>query len=104
MLLEKLNVRGQVADSTFQNGRHPYTPQRDNPEVIPASLLLVQKLRQTHAKLLQQTKIELWILNNQLSSLVLLLSAATLAAKWRVISYIFICKIKFGEERDNFIK
>lgn len=104
MLPEKLNAWGRTVDSTFQNGRDPYTWHRDNPEDSPASLLPVQKLHQTHTKLLQQTKIELRSLYNQLPSLVVLLSVDTLTAKWRVISHIFICKIKFGEERDNFIK
>lgn len=38
MLLEKLNVWGQVADRTFQNGRDPYIWHRDNPEDSPASV------------------------------------------------------------------
>lgn len=65
---------------------------------------LCRRLHLTQARFLQQTKIDLRSLYNQLPSLALLPSVDSLAARWRVIWYIFICKIKFGEERDNFIK
>ena len=103
--MEKLDGWGQVAYFTFQNvsQRAPYAGHEQDPEHSPsshASSCPVQKAAPLPGKVLQQTKIDLRSLYHQLLSLALLSSAYSLAAKWRLIWYIFICKIRFGEERD----